>query len=66
MGRDRMMYNIFNNNTGETVVMEFDSEQQMKDWIAETGWTCLGEQTTYLPTRHERMKNKEEFAGWGS
>jgi len=47
--------------------MKFDSEQQMKDWIAETGWTCLGEQTTYLPTRHERMKNKpEEFAGWGS
>jgi len=61
-----MMYNVYNNNTGETVAMEFDSEQQMKDWIAETGWTCLGEQTTYLPTRHERMKNKEEFAGWGS
>lgn len=62
-----MMYNVYNNTTGETVAMKFDSEQQMKDWIAETGWTCLGEQKTYLPTRHERMKNKpEEFAGWGS
>ena len=64
------MYNIFNSSTGETVVMEFDNEEQLTDWLSETGWTCLGEQTTYLPTRHERMKNKdedkEEFAGWGS
>jgi hypothetical protein len=66
LGDAGMKYNIYNNTTGETVAMKFDSEQQMKDWLAETGWTCLGEQKTYLPTRHERMKNKEEFAGWGS
>jgi hypothetical protein len=66
MGEHRMMFNVYNTSTGETVPMEFDSEQQMKDWTKETGWVCLGEQTTYLPTRHERMKNKEEFAGWGS
>ena len=66
LGDTRMKYNIYNSSTGETVAMDFDSEQQMNDWLAETGWICLGEQKTYLPTRHERMKNKEEFAGWGS
>ena len=62
-----MKYNIYNPNTGETVLMQFDSDSQMRDWITDTCWMCLGPQDTYLPTRHERMKNKEEeFAGWGS
>ena len=62
-----MKYNILNSQSGETFVMEFDSKEQMQDWLAETGWVCVGEHDAYLPTRHERMKNKqEEFAGWGS
>lgn len=63
-----MKYTIYNPSTGETFPMTFKDEKQMKQWLAETNWTCLGELKTYLPTRHERMKNKdeEEFAGWGS
>ena len=65
-----MKYTIYNPTTGETFPMTFENREQMKKWLAETGWTCLGELKTYLPTRHERMKNKkeddQEFAGWGS
>ncbi len=46
--------------------MEFRSKTHLAEWLAETGWECLGKTDNYLPTRHERMKNKEEFAGWGS
>jgi hypothetical protein len=62
-----MKYTIYNPSSGETFPMTFKNKQQLKDWLAETGWINLGELKTYLPTRHERMKNKdEEFAGWGS
>ena len=40
--------------------MRFASEKQMQEWIADSGWVCLGELKTYLPTRHIRMRNKSE------
>ena len=61
-----MNYTILNPNNGETFSMQFSSKTQLIEWLAETGWECLGKTENYLPTRHERMKNKEEFAGWGS
>ena len=59
-------YTILNPNNGDVCSMKFGSKTQVIEWLAETGWECLGETESYLPTRHERMKNKEEFAGWGS
>jgi hypothetical protein len=60
-------YTILNTANGETFSMNFSSKTQLVEWLAETGWTCLGPTENYLPTRHERMKNKDEdFAGWGS
>ena len=61
-----MDYTILNRSNGETFSMEFSSKTHLVEWLAETGWECLGTTDNYLPTRHERMKNKEEFAGWGS
>ena len=61
-----MKYLILNNSTGETHEIKFDNEAQKDNWLAESGWVCLGESESYLPTRHQRMRNKEEFAGWGS
>ena len=52
-------YSIYNTSTGETVDMRFASEKQMKEWINNSGWVCLGELKTYLPTRHIRMRNKK-------
>tara|TARA_B100000614_G_scaffold76345_1_gene68236 strand:+ start:1491 stop:1622 length:132 start_codon:yes stop_codon:yes gene_type:complete len=42
--------------------------RKKEQWLSMAkGFQCLGEVPGgYLPTRHERMKNKEEFAGWGS
>lgn len=61
-----MKYTIYNPNSGETFEMSFADEKQKDDWLKDSGWVCLGKLESYLPTRHERMKNKEEFAGWGS
>ena len=63
-----MHFSIFNSNTGETFDMKFESHEQKGEWLSMAkGFQCLGEVPGgYLPTRHERMKNKEEFAGWGS
>jgi hypothetical protein len=61
-----MNYTILNRQSGETFSMKFTSKTHLAEWLAETGWDCLGITEHYLPTRHERMKNKEEFAGWGS
>ena len=63
-----MEYTILNKKTGETSTMKFSSKSQLITWLAETGWECLGETTSYLPTRHVRMQpeQQEEFSGWGS
>ena len=63
-----MHFSIFNSNTGETFDMKFESHEKKREWLSMAkGFQCLGEVPGgYLPTRHERMKNKEEFAGWGS
>ena len=63
-----MHFSIFNSNTGETFDMKFESHEQKREGLSMAkGFQCLGEVPGgYLPTRHERMKNKEEFAGWGS
>jgi hypothetical protein len=63
-----MHFTIINNSTGETFDMQFDTHEQKEKWLdLAKGFECLGELKDYLPTRHERMKNKkEDFAGWGS
>lgn len=62
-----MHYTIINNSTGETFDMKFESHDQKETWLSMAkGFACLGELKSYLPTRHVRMRNKEEFAGWGS
>ena len=63
-----MHFTIINNTTGETFDMQFESHEQKRKWLnLAKGFKCLGEmKVDYLPTRHVRMKNKEEFAGWGS
>ena len=61
-----MDYTIYNRSNGETFSMEFSSKTHLAEWLAETGWEGLGPTENYVPTRHVRMQNKEEFAGWGS
>ena len=63
-----MHFTIINNSTGETFDMKFDSHEQKRKWLdLSKGFDCLGEVPGgYLPTRHVRMRNKEEHAGWGS
>jgi len=61
-----MNYTILNAQTGETASMKFGSKTQLVEWLAEIGWECLCPTEGYLPTRHVRMQNQEEFAGWGS
>jgi hypothetical protein len=63
-----MHFTIINNSTGETFDMEFDSHEQKEKWLdLSKGFKCLGEvQGDYLPTRHVRMRNKEDHAGWVS
>jgi hypothetical protein len=47
--------------------MTFKDEDQLKRWLSNnTSFRSLGKAEQYLPTRHIRMKNKDEFAGWGS
>ena len=47
--------------------MIFDSEEQLQRWLAlNPDFKNLGVIEYVLPTRHVRMQNKEEFAGWGS
>ena len=66
MDEHRMKYSVYNPTSGETFEMSFVDEAQKDEWLKGSGWVCLGKLEHYLPTRHERMKNKEEFAGWGS
>ena len=62
-----MTYTILHQNTGIASEMFFDSDEQRKQWLKNSeGWICLGPLEYKLPTRHVRMQNKEEFAGWGS
>ena len=45
----------------------FKDEDQLARWLSNnTSFRSLGKVEQYLPTRHVRMKNKDEFAGWGS
>ena len=61
-------YTILNKNSGDAQVMSFKSELQLKKYMEVIGsdYEALEETKTYLPTRHVRMQNKDEFAGWGS
>ena len=62
-----MTYTILNQDTGSVAEMFFDSDEQRKQWLKNSKhWVCLGPLEYTLPTRHVRMQNKEEFAGWGS
>jgi len=62
-----MTYTVLNQNTGDAFSIDFDSEDHKKEWLKNSpGFTCLGKLEYDLPTRHVRMQNKEEFAGWGS
>ncbi len=60
-------YTILNENTGSAMQMSFDSFDQLKKWLdINPDFKNLGVIDYDLPTRHVRMQNKEEFAGWGS
>ncbi len=60
-------YTIYNETTGSAMQMAFDSIDQLKQWLEiNPDFKNLGVIDYDLPTRHVRMKNKEEFAGWGS
>tara|TARA_B100000424_G_scaffold257178_1_gene237826 strand:+ start:530 stop:721 length:192 start_codon:yes stop_codon:yes gene_type:complete len=60
-------YTILNENTGSAMQMAFDSFDQLKKWLdINPDFKNLGVIDYDLPTRHVRMQNKEEFAGWGS
>ena len=62
-----MTYTVLNQNTGDAFSIDFDNEEHKQKWLINSpGFKCLGEQEYTLPTRHVRMQNKEEFAGWGS
>jgi hypothetical protein len=62
-----MTYTVLNQNTGDAFSIDFDNEEHKQQWLINSpGFKCLGEQEYTLPTRHVRMQNKEEFAGWGS
>ncbi len=62
-----MKYTILNTGTGSALEMAFDSEEQLQRWLEiNPNFRNMGVVEYTLPTRHVRMKNKEEFAGWGS
>ena len=62
-----MTYNFLNKNNGDAFSMQFDTDEKKKAYQEKSpNLICLGEQEYTLPTRHVRMQNQEEFAGWGS
>jgi len=62
-----MTYNFLNKNNGDAFSMRFDTDEKKKAYLKKSpNLVCLGEQEYTLPTRHVRMQNQEEFAGWGS
>ena len=62
-----MKYTILNTNNGSAIEMIFDSEEQLQRWLTlNSSFKNLGQVEFALPTRHVRMQNKDEFAGWGS
>jgi len=62
-----MKYTILNTTNGSAMEMCFDSEEQLQRWLLiNPNFKNLGVIEYALPTRHVRMANKEEFAGWGS
>ena len=62
-----MKYTILNTNNGSAMEMSFDSKEQLDKWLSlNPDFKNVGKIEYSLPTRHVRMANKEEFAGWGS
>ena len=62
-----MKYTILNTSNGSAMEMRFDSEEQLQRWLLiNPDFKNLGVIEYTLPTRHVRMKNKDDFAGWGS
>ena len=62
-----MKYTILNTSNGSAMEMCFDSKEQLDRWLSlNPDFKNLGVIEYVLPTRHVRMANKEEFAGWGS
>jgi len=62
-----MKYTILNTNNGSAMEMNFESKEQLDRWLSlNPDFKNVGEIEYSLPTRHVRMANKEEFAGWGS
>jgi hypothetical protein len=62
-----MKYTILCEHSGDVQEMTFKDEDQLARWLSNnTSFRSLGKVEQYLPTRHVRMKNKDEFAGWGS
>tara|TARA_B100001287_G_C22681628_1_gene530768 strand:- start:3047 stop:3235 length:189 start_codon:yes stop_codon:yes gene_type:complete len=62
-----MKCTILNSDTGSAMEMIFESKEQLDRWLElNPNFKNVGTIDYELPTRHVRMKNKDEFAGWGS
>ena len=63
-----MLFTILNSDTGSALEMNFESENQLTQWLEiNSNFKSLGEAKSYLPTRHVRMKDDDdEFWYWGA
>ena len=63
-----MKFTILNSDTGSALEMNFESENQLTQWLEiNSNFKSLGEAKSYLPTRHVRMKDDDdEFWYWGA
>ena len=67
MQGNKMKYTILNTGNGSAMEMIFESQDQLEKWLAlNPSFKNLGQVEFALPTRHVRMQNKDDFAGWGS
>jgi len=55
-----MIVTIINRNNGSAMDMNFDNEEQKQKWLdINPTFECLGPLENELPTRHVRMKGKD-------
>ena len=57
MGETDMQVILFNTNNGSAFEMQFSNAKQMKNYLEENAEIeFLGDNNSYLPTRHQRMQ----------
>ena len=56
-GETNMQVILFNTNNGSAFEMQFSNAKQMKNYLEENAEIeFLGDNNSYLPTRHQRMQ----------